>query len=197
MKKQEYIERYGIEAWNEYLAHCKKYYKENKERHKETYQNWYKEHKEQVIEASRKYDKEHKQQRNLISRNYYQKNKEKRIEASNKWCKEHKDQHNASNRKCIKKYRESGSTKYCRENFNLIENYELAKADKFDSSKWSLHHRLENYYSSETLIRKGLYYNLNPEALIWLPADEHKSDSSISIYHPELSKWHKRSLENG
>lgn len=196
MNKKDFIKKHGEAAWDEYLDQCRNYYQKNKERHKETCHNWYKEHKEQAIETSRKYDKEHKEKRNLISRNYYQKNKEKCIEASSKWYKEHKDQHNASNRKCIKNYRKSGSTKYCRENFNLIENYELAKLDNFDANKWHLHHRLENYYSSKTLIRKGLYYNLNPEALIWLPADEHKSDSSISVYHPELSKWHKRSLEN-
>lgn len=195
MTKEEFIEKRGIEAWNEYLAHCRNYYQKNKEHHKLTCRKWQNEHKEKVKEICCKWEQTHKEQRKTISRKYYQEHREQCIESSSNWAKEHREQCNVSNRKCIKQYRKSGSTKFCRVNFDLIENYELAKLDNFDSNKWHLHHRLENYYSSETLKRKGLYYNLNPEALIWLPRDEHKSDSSISIYHPELSKWHQRSLE--
>lgn len=112
-----------------------------------------------------------------------------------KWRKEHKEQHKLANRICYEEHRINGYTKYCKENFDLIENYELAKADNFDTKKWHLHHRLENYWSAKTLKRKGLYYNLNPEALIWLPADKHHSDKSLSTLHPERTKWHKRILE--
>lgn len=85
-------------------------------------------------------------------------------------------------------------TRVCKEYWK-VENYELAKADNFDPNKWHLHHRLENYWSRSKLIRKNLYINVNPESLIWLPAKEHMTDSSISIHHKERSKWHKRILE--
>jgi hypothetical protein len=88
--------------------------------------------------------------------------------------------------------RKLGKSPYCSVNYELIENYELAKADEFDPMKWHLHHRLENYWSSDTLMKKGIYFNVNPEALIWLPYEEHMKDR-----YCKNSKWHKRSLENG
>lgn len=126
---------------------------------------------------------------------YNQKNKEQLMERSRKWYRDNKKRRNKQSTERARIKRAKGSTKYCRVNFDLIENYELAKADNFDKKKWHLHHRLENYWSVRTLKRKGLYFSVNPEALIWLPIDEHRSDSAISVYHPELSKWHQRRLE--
>lgn len=79
---------------------------------------------------------------------------------------------------------------------DLIENYELAKADNFDPNKWCIHHRLENFWSSTTLKRKHIYVSINPEALIWLPSDEHRIDVAISVNNKEKSRWHKRKYEN-
>lgn len=87
--------------------------------------------------------------------------------------------------------RKIGKTPYCSINYELIENYELAKADEFDPKKWHLHHRLENYWSTDTLMKKGLYFNINPEALIWLPYEEHMKDR-----YCKNSKWHQRRLEH-
>lgn len=95
-----------------------------------------------------------------------------------------------------RKHNAIGYTRYCRKNYELIENYELAKADNFDAKKWVLHHKLENFWSSTTLQKKHLYWNVNPEALIWLPTDEHRADTYISQKHPEKSKWHQRKLEH-
>lgn len=166
MTKAEYIEKYGEEAYQRKLNSARKYHSKNKEKIKEYYDNWYADNKELKSELHKQWRYENKEQYNNLRNNRY----------SNK--------------------RENGISHYCSINCKLIENYELAKLDNFNANKWHLHHRLENYYSSETLIRKGLYYNLNPEALIWLPADEHKSDSSLSTHHPELSKWHQRKLEH-
>ena len=127
-----------------------------------------------------------------------EKNKQWRLEHPN-YKKEYNNNHGKENieysKKSYNNSRKIGKTYFCTENYELIENYELAKADNFDPKKWHLHHRLENYWSHATLKRKGLYYNVNPEALIWLPADEHHSDKSLSVHHPELSKWHQRRLE--
>lgn len=126
---------------------------------------------------TRKWREQHKDQCKQLKKKCHEKHKEQYNQLSKKWCQDH---------------RITGWTKYCKENYDLIENYSLAKADNFDPKKWHLHHRLENYWSHATLKRKGLYYNVNPEALIWLPYEEHKKD-----IHCKNSKWHKRSLENG
>jgi hypothetical protein len=64
----------------------------------------------------------------------------------------------------------------------LIENYELAKADNFKG--WDIHHKLEindDYINSkEELIMMNLYYNRPPEELIWMKHNEHQSMHSIS-----------------
>lgn len=54
---------------------------------------------------------------------------------------------------------------------HLIENYSLALADNFKG--WICHHRLEQYYSATDLVMKGLYYNVNPEALKYVRKSEH------------------------
>ena len=92
-------------------------------------------------------------------------------ERSRKWHKEHyipgQEKH-----KCLRKYKyvEAGR-------IDLIENYELAKADDFNN--WCIHHRLELHpdysvrYTKDSLIRLELYYNRPPNELIWMKHDEH------------------------
>ena len=125
---------------------------------------------------------------------YNEKNKQWRLEHPD-YKKEYNEAHRKENRdyssKCKTKNRKIGKTPFCKENYDLIENYELAKADNFDRKKWHLHHRLENYWSSDTLKKKGLYYDINPEALIWLPYEEHMKDRCS-----KNSKWHQRKLEH-
>ena len=152
---------------------------------------------ENYLEYNRQYRLKNKEKCNLRSRKWCEEHKEQHNQLAREWTEEHREQHNATARKYNNKSRQKGSTKFCRVNFDLIENYELAKADNFDKKKWHLHHRLENYWSSDTLIKKGLYFNINPEALIWLPADEHNFDKGMSTNHPELSKWHQRRFERG
>ena len=128
-----------------------------------------------------------------VCKEYRLKNKEKRKEWNRNWQINNNDTMKELRKKCSHKRREMGKSQYCEENYDLIENYEQAKADNFKD--WHLHHRLEKYWSRNKLKKKLLYYKVNPEALIWLPEKEHKYDSSISFSHPELSKWHQRSLE--
>ena len=137
-------------------------------------EDWY----NSYIERNKKYRDSHKEEHSLASKIWKRKNKL----LVNTYS---KDKY-VNNRKI-------GLTLYCKESYDLIENYEQAKADEFVG--WHLHHRLENYWTFATLKRKGLYYNVNPEALIWLPEKEHRSDSSKSQQYPEQTKWHQRSLE--
>ncbi len=62
---------------------------------------------------------------------------------------------------------------------DLIENYELAKADNFTG--WLIHHRLELTINGEfvhtlnELKRLNMYYNRPPYELIWMRRNEHSS----------------------
>lgn len=128
MTKAEYIERYGIEAYEMHKAKTKadskKLYNDpiRREIHKERTRNWHKEHYH--------YDPERTKQ----------------------------------------KYVEDGR-------YDLIENYELAKADDFNN--WCIHHRIELHpdysirYTREALIKLEIYYNRPPNELIWMKSDEH------------------------
>lgn len=160
MTKEEFISKYGEDAY---------------EQHKLKNRNWYEQHKDQCKQLHKKWGEQHKDQLNSINRKWYEKHKEQCYQTNKKWKEKH---------------RIIGYTPYCTKNYDLIENYELAKADNFDPTKWHLHHRLENYWSKTTLKRKDLYYDVNPEALIWLTYDEHMKDIRC-----KNSKWHKRSLE--
>ena len=58
----------------------------------------------------------------------------------------------------------------------LIENYEKAIADT--TQTWECHHREEEFYSYKELVERGEYYDVPPEALIFLTHKEHcKVDS--------------------
>lgn len=58
----------------------------------------------------------------------------------------------------------------------LIENYDKAIADK--TQVWEVHHRLESCFTQKFLKEMGLYYNVEPEALIFLTQAEHRKIDS-------------------
>lgn len=83
----------------------------------------------------------------------------------------------------VKKNGEPWKGTYCRHP-ELIENYEKAEADT--TQTWECHHRLESCFSQKFLIKVGLYYDVEPEALIFLTREEHRA----------LESKNKRSREN-
>lgn len=138
-------------------------------------EDWY----NSYIERCKKYRASHKEEHSLATKIWNEENK--------LYLKTHNKERFENNRKM-------GITPYCKEDYDLIENYEQAKADEFVG--WHLHHRLENYWGYDKLIKKKIYLNINPEALIWLLEKEHNSDCSLASTHPEQTKWHQRKLEN-
>ena len=96
------------------------------------------------LESSRKWKNNNKEQVKATSSEWYNKNKDRAFDLNKKWRDEHPDAYNIK----YKTNRQKGRTVFCKENCELIENYNLAKADKFNRKKWHLHHRLENYWSS-------------------------------------------------
>lgn len=151
MKKSEFIERYGIEA---YKAHNER----NKERNKERYAN-----NAQYRKAHNEHVNEHNKARYANDAQYRKAHKE-----CSKECKK-------------VRYVKDGR-------IDLIENYELAKADNFTG--WLIHHRLELTINGEfahtpsNLKRLNMYYNRPPCELIWLRHGEH------SRMH-RLAEWRK------
>lgn len=97
----------------------------------------------------------------------------------------------------IKKNGEPTSRCFCRHP-ELIENYDKAIVD--NTQTWDVHHRREEFYSQKELIERGEYYDVEPEALIFLTREEHnKIDSRCKRYGEAMkgkkfSKEHKRKM---
>lgn len=72
----------------------------------------------------------------------------------------------------------------------LIENYEKAVNDT--TQTWICHHRLESCFSQKFLIQMGLYYDVEPEALIFLTIAEHNMLESRCKRMSITKKGHKR-----
>lgn len=86
----------------------------------------------------------------------------------------------------IKKNGEPGYGCYCRQP-ELIENYEKAIAD--ETQTWEVHHRLECCFTQRFLKEMNLYYDVSPEALIFLTLTEH---NKIDSMHKRQSKAHSK-----
>ena len=86
---------------------------------------------------------------------------------------------------------------YCR-NPELIENYDKAIADT--TQTWDVHHRLECCFTQKFMKEMNLYYDIEPEALIFLKKEGHrKIDSankriSESLKGMKFSEEHKRKI---
>lgn len=97
----------------------------------------------------------------------------------------------------LKKNGEPYCNCFCRHP-ELIENYEKAVSDT--TQTWEVHHRREEFYSYAELVERGEYFDVEPEALIFLTVTEHnKIDSRckrLSEIHKgkKLSEEHKRKL---
>ena len=77
-------------------------------------------------------------------------------------------------------------TKYCFcDNFEYIENYDLAIADT--KTIWSCHHKLEAFFSAKELRDMGRYYHLQPRELIFVQ-ESGNGDRTHHYYWPHISR---------
>lgn len=76
----------------------------------------------------------------------------------------------------------------------LVENYAEAIAD--DTQTWDVHHRKEEFYSQKELMERGEYYDVEPEALIFLTREEHRKIDSKCKRNGEAHKGRKHSEEH-
>lgn len=157
MKKEEYIERYGQEAYNKRLLSNQKCYNSHRDKRLETSKTYYKSHKELCIATSKRYRKNHKQQVAAYEKTWHKQNREY-----------HKEWYDSNRR--------GDPYNYCCESIDKIENYELAKSDNFIG--WDLHHRLEIREGYINTVRDlkimNIYYNRPACELIYLKYDEHR-----------------------
>lgn len=61
MKKIEFIERYGEEAYQRRLEQRKKYYQQHKEELKEYHKQYFQQHKEETRQHQKQYNRQHNQ----------------------------------------------------------------------------------------------------------------------------------------
>lgn len=91
----------------------------------------------------------------------------------------------------LKKNGEPHYNCYCRHP-EKIENYEKAVADT--TQTWDCHHRLESCFTHKFLKEMNLYYDIQPEALIFLTRAEHSSLHNKGKKRKEFSEEHKRKI---
>ena len=129
---------------------------------------WY----ERFKEKQKLYDKT-RYKSNIEFKEYKKKKTNTRNKVKNKFRRENEPNYVEYHRI---KHREWQQTQYVKDDrIDLIENYELAKADNFKS--WDIHHKLEicgDYINTVADLKMmNLYYNRPAEELIWLKHDEH------------------------
>lgn len=150
MRKEEYIERYGKEAWEHHLMISREWIKKNKQKHHDA-----------TIKC--------RKQNNEYYKNY-----------TKEW--------NKNNRLLHSKLSGKTFQSFCIESeWELIENYKLAKADNFIG--WHCHHRLELHpdysirFTADSLKKLDLYYNRPARELIFLTHAEHTRIHSIGRWN--------------
>ena len=90
----------------------------------------------------------------------------------------------------LKKNGEPYSDCFCRHP-EFIENYDKAIADT--TQIWDCHHRLECCFTRKFLKEMNLYYDVEPEALIFLTRAEHSRVDSRCRRYSEAMKGRKPS----
>ena len=80
MKKVEYIEKYGIDAYNALLEKAKQYYQDNREHRTEYQKQYYEENKGHILEQVKKYNEANRERIAEYKKQRYQDNKEKNCE---------------------------------------------------------------------------------------------------------------------
>lgn len=119
MKKQEFIEKYGIEAYQQHLEKVRKYREEHKNEIKEYKRKYRETHADECKESNRKWLETHKEEK----REYYRKWREENPDYDRRWYKENLDYYRNYRKKHAEEIKEYHSnTKRGRAN-NLLQSY--------------------------------------------------------------------------
>ena len=172
MKKNDYIEKYGLDAWEHHLEVSRQWNNKNKERHKEA---TYKCKANKPEYYKNKSDSDNK----------------KYAELKRQWAKDNSIRVNSKYRPDLKRKYKVTLTgkfkKYCCDALCTIENYYEALNDNFKG--WCIHHRLELHpdnsirFTGNALKNLGLYYNRPACELIFLRGSEHTRMHHLNNKH--------------
>lgn len=195
MTKNEFIEKYGEEAYQRKLEQKKQYYQQNKEKkleyqkqynqqhreeNKQYQKQYYKQYREERIEYIKQYNQQYKEKIREYKKQYYKQYREERNQYSKQYNQQHRDEINQYKKQWYRKH--TCMFAFCiPEQIEQIENYELAKKDNFDG--WCIHHRLETHNSDGQrrlvnlsrveLKALDMYYNRPASELVFLTKSEH------------------------
>lgn len=89
MKKQEIIDKYGLEYYQEHLRKVKEYRQEHKEEIAECQKRYNQEHKEEIVEYQKRYHQEHREELLEGKKQYYREHREERLEYDKRHRQEH------------------------------------------------------------------------------------------------------------
>lgn len=107
MKKAEYIEKYGEEAYKKLAEERKDYYRKNRER---------------ILNQSNDYYKNNKEKVKVKLKEYRENNRDKILEQQRKWCEKNRDKLKIYDYNRKKKYREENRDKYLEQQRKWREN---------------------------------------------------------------------------
>lgn len=85
MKKEDFIKKYGQEAWEKKLLQTKQWISEHKDRKREIAREWRNKNKERSNATTKKWQDEHRDKVLEIQRRWYKNNKEKSAEQFQKY----------------------------------------------------------------------------------------------------------------
>ena len=144
---------------------------------KEYHRKYYLEHKVEILEKLKRWREENPDKPKQYSKAWKNRNNERNKEINKTWKENNKDKVRIGNKITYHSFCKS-------DEYELIENYELAKADNFKG--WDCHHRLALHpdgslrFTRESLKKLDLYVNRPASELIFLTHSEHARIHNMS-----------------
>ena len=171
-----YKAKYRVEHAEEISEAKKRCYNKNKGHYHNKKLEYYYTHREECIKISLDWRNENRDRCNKTHRDFRKNHHELVLQRERNY----REIHRELVLNTARKYNWEKVHRYCIDN-TKIENYELAKAEKFKG--WNRHHRLETHNSEgikrlvqitpAELKALDMYYDRPPEELIWLRTSEH------------------------
>ncbi len=149
MKKQEYIEKYGEEAWKARLEYNREWIKQNSDRKKENDKKYYELHKEKYLKKASEWAKANPEKRKVSRKKWENSNPSKILEKTKLW--------QAKNKEHISDYRlkhrqtKEGRATYCSSNYKEYDKKSGFDTSNNISSKWIV----DNIFSGQKCVYCG------------------------------------------
>lgn len=149
MKKQEYIEKYGEEAYRKRLEYGKEWRKQNSDRKKENDKKYYELHKEKYLKKASEWAKANPEKRKVSRKKWENSNPHKILEKTKRW--------QAKNKEYISDYRlkhrrtKEGRATYCSNSYKKYDKNRGFDTSNNVSQKWII----DNIFSGQKCVYCG------------------------------------------